>query len=159
MADPARLQRWWVGDARERYWLEVSDRDSDVGTDLNAPTTNEVGGSFWSYDLIREVREGDVVLHYDRSEHAIVAWSRPVGTAWSDTVVWAARGTFARGQNIQPHERPGIRLSLEGPFRLTAPLPLRRIREHQDDLVALRVGRPYFPFAGSAGVSPSPHAS
>jgi hypothetical protein len=89
------------------YWLEVSARGDDLGVDLNAPILNERGGSFWSYDLIREVDEGDVVLHYDRDERAIVAWSIAVGSAWRDTVVWAARGTFARGQNIQPHERGG----------------------------------------------------
>jgi hypothetical protein len=56
----------WTADPRERYWLEVSARGDDLGVDLNAPTTNETGGSFWSYDLLREVGDGDVVLHYDR---------------------------------------------------------------------------------------------
>lgn len=132
------LDRWWVGDPAERYWLEVSERDDDLGIDLNAPTTNEVGRPFWSYDLLQEVAEGDVVLHYDRGTH--------VGSAWHDLVVWAARGTFARGRNIQPHERPGRRVSLRGPFRLAEELPLSRIRDAQERLAGIRQGRPYFPF-------------
>jgi hypothetical protein len=140
------VERWWEGDLSERYWLEVSDRGDGLGVDLDAPTTNEVGGSFWSYDLLREVSDGDVVLHADRGEHPIVGWSWAVGTAWPDNVVWAARGTFARGRNIQPHERPGMRVSLRGPFGLLVPLTLDRIRAEQTRLELIRAGRPYFPF-------------
>ena len=104
------------------------------------------GGPFWSYDLVEEIREGDIVLHYDRDEHAILAWSTTVGSAWADTVVWAARGTFARGQGIHPHERPGRRLSLHGPVRLSQPLGLGRIRELRPQLEDIRGARPYFPF-------------
>ena len=86
---------------------------------------------------MREVADGDVVLHHDRGQQAVVAWSWAVGRAWPDTVVWAARGTFARGQNIQPHERPGLRVSLRGAFPLVASLTLDRIREEE---ARLRVG-------------------
>jgi hypothetical protein len=108
------LDLWWEALPAERYWLEVSDRGADLGLDLNAPTTNEQGQLFWSYELLREVRDGDVVVHYDRAEHAIIAWSRAVGTAWPDDVVWAARGTSARERNTRPHERSGLRVSLAG---------------------------------------------
>src|SRR5688572_23542829 len=118
------LDRWWLGDPSERFWLEVGDRGADLGADLNAPTANEVGGRFWSYDLLEEVEVGDVVLHYDRGEHAILGWSRVVGRAWPDEVVWAARGTYARGRNIQPHRRPGRRVPLRGPRLLRVPLAL-----------------------------------
>ena len=140
------VERWWGDDPRERYWLEVGDRGSDLGADLNAPTTNEVGRPFWSYDLLKEVADGDLVLHYDRAVHAVVAWSWAVGSAWPDDVIWAARGTYARGRNIQPHERPGLRVSLHGPFTLPTPLTLSRIRSEQPALEGLRGSRPYFPF-------------
>ena len=142
----AQLTRWWAENSSERYWLEVSARGADLGVDLNAPTTNEVGGSFWSYDLLREVADGDVVLHYDRDQQAILAWSWAVGTAWPDRVIWAARGTFARGQNIQPHERPGMRVSLQGAFWLPVAVTLEQIREVESLLGGVRAGRPYFPF-------------
>jgi hypothetical protein len=140
------LDLWWAGHPAERYWLEVGDRGPDLGVDLNAPTRNERGQPFWSYDLLREVRERDFVLHYDRSERAIIAWSRAVGRAWPDDVVWAARGTSAREQNIRPHERPGLRVSLEGPYWLQRPLTLAGIRAMQPALVSVRADRPYFPF-------------
>ena len=82
--------------------------------DLNAPVKDEQGERFWSYDLLREVPDGDVVLHYDLRERAVVGWSWTVGTAWDDLVVWAARGTSARAKQIEPHERPGMRVSLRG---------------------------------------------
>jgi hypothetical protein len=94
-ASGSRVNRWWTGDPAEIFWLEVSARGADLGVDLNAPLTNEVGQPFWSYDLIEEVGDGELALHYDREQHAIVAWSIAVGAAWPDTVVWAARGTAA----------------------------------------------------------------
>ncbi len=140
------IARWWASDSTERYWLEVSDRGSDLGADLNAPASNETGGAFWSYDLLREVEDGDIVLHYDRPEHAIVAWSQAVGVAWPDQVVWAARGMLARSRGIRPHERDGWRVSLNGPFRLGVPLTLSAIRGQQSALEAIRGTRRYFPF-------------
>ena len=142
----AVIERWWNADVRERYWLEVSARDSDLGVDLNAPETNERGRPFWSYDLLWEVEDGDVVLHYDRDRRAIVAWSWAVGRAWPDNVIWAARGTSARERHIEPHERPGIRVSLRGPFMLVEPLTLQRIRQEQRQLEVIRGQRLYFPF-------------
>jgi hypothetical protein len=43
--------------------METTDRE-DLGTDLNAPERTEKGREYWSYSFVREVREGDVVLHY-----------------------------------------------------------------------------------------------
>lgn len=142
-----KINRWWVGGADEVFWLEVSARGADLGIDLNAPATDERGERpHWSYALIDEVAEGEVVVHYDRDAHAIVAWSIAVGSPWADTVVWGARGTSARAQNIQPHERPGRRLSLNGPFLLAQPLSLDRIRKMKPQLERMRVPSGYFPF-------------
>jgi hypothetical protein len=142
----AIVDRWWLELPTERFWLEVSDRGADLGLDLNAPAGDENGDRFWSYDLVDEVADGDVVLHYDRSEHAIVAWSVGVGSAWPDAVVWAARGTSAREKHILPHERPGRRHALRGPFALATQLSLSQIRTRQAQLVEIRGKRKYFPF-------------
>jgi hypothetical protein len=91
LPDAAKLDRWWVGEPFERYWMEVSDRGDDLGVDLNAPLLGEDEQPFWSYDLVDDVSEGDIVLHYDRSAKAVVGWSFGVGRSWSDTVVWGAR--------------------------------------------------------------------
>jgi hypothetical protein len=68
----ARINRWWTGDPAEIFWLEVSARGADLGVDLNAPLLNEREPPFWSYDLIEHIPEGDVVLHYDRDERAML---------------------------------------------------------------------------------------
>jgi hypothetical protein len=59
-----QINRWWAGSPRENLWLEVTRRD-DIGVNLKAPQTNEKGEDYWSYSLIHEIQEGDIVYHYD----------------------------------------------------------------------------------------------
>jgi hypothetical protein len=60
---PAVPERWWDGEPGEIFWMEITDRE-DLGTDLHAPGQTETGRESWSYAFVREVREGDVILHY-----------------------------------------------------------------------------------------------
>jgi hypothetical protein len=147
-----KINRWWdAAQNDERYWLETTDR-SNIGVDLNAPQRDE-RGERWSYSLIHEIRDGDVVFHYYKPTRSINAWSRAVGTPWDDDVIWGARGTSARSHHLEPYRRPGWRLGLEGPYELSAPVVqseiaenevgLRRVRE---DLAATYGGTAYFPF-------------
>lgn len=48
--------RWWDGDASQRYWMELVNVDT-WGSELIAPDTSR-------YDLMHDVRIGDVVLHW-----------------------------------------------------------------------------------------------
>ncbi|MGO4245658.1 DUF3883 domain-containing protein [Paenarthrobacter sp. RAF54_2] len=48
--------RWWNGDASQRYWMELVNVDT-WGSELIAPDTPR-------YDLMHDVRIGDVVLHW-----------------------------------------------------------------------------------------------
>jgi hypothetical protein len=77
-AYPGALKRWWAGDASEIFWLESTDR-ADVGRDVHAPEANDSGKLDWRYGLLREIRPGEVVLHYSKQTRAIVAWSRAIG--------------------------------------------------------------------------------
>lgn len=52
----ATKSRWWDGDAKQRYWMELVNVDT-WGSELIAPDTPR-------YDLMRDVRVGDVVLHW-----------------------------------------------------------------------------------------------
>jgi hypothetical protein len=52
----AKKSRWWEGDAAQRYWMEIVNVDT-WGSELIAPDTPR-------YDLMRDVRVGDVVLHW-----------------------------------------------------------------------------------------------
>jgi hypothetical protein len=84
------MHRWWIDQPEEHYWLEITDRD-DLGVDLNAPQTRDGSDApHWSYDLINEIDDGDIVLHFHKPAEAIVAWSRASGGVWVDEVVWGA---------------------------------------------------------------------
>ena len=93
------------------YWLEITGRD-DIGTDLKAPQLDDQRAEYWSYSLVTEIGHGDLVFHYDRHKHAVVAWSRVVGQAWEEDIVWGARGGTARRANVTPYLRPGWKLGL-----------------------------------------------
>jgi hypothetical protein len=98
------------GDARSnRLWLEITDR-ADVGANLNAPLYDKNGQPNWTYDLVRDIREGDKIFHYKNS--AIIGVSRATGQAWFDDVIWAARGSASRSARIEPHRQPGQYMAL-----------------------------------------------
>lgn len=144
--------RWWELLEGERYWLETTDRD-DIGTDLKAPRLDESGRENWRYSLVKELRPGDVVLHYSKSESAIIGHSRVVAEAHEANLVWGARGTFARTKGVEPYERPGWRVPIASFVRLSSVISISEIGERKDALRALlsdlssRVkGALYFPF-------------
>jgi hypothetical protein len=93
------INRWWDKADGEIYWMEITGRH-DIGTDLKAPQRDDDGSEYWSYSLVTEVADGDITFHYDQGKHAIVSWSRAAGEAWAEDIVWAARGTSARGSNL-----------------------------------------------------------
>lgn len=147
--------RWWAEDPREIYWLEITDR-ADLGVDLAAPQTNEDGRRYWSYDLVLEVDEGDVVLHYEtRPTNGITHWSRATGEPYDDEIIWGAHGQASGRGPVEPYPRPAWRRSLEGPFPLAAPVSMEVLREAEEEIRRVerelrdRYGartRLYFPF-------------
>lgn len=124
------LHDWWTSDPQERFWIEVTGR-KDLGADLKAPQTNESSKPFWGYSLINHVQAGDVIFHYDRGaeEQAIVAVSVATGDHWEDSIMWAARGSYARNAGIEPHIRPGYYAGLERFRSITKPVTLNDIRD------------------------------
>lgn len=151
------INRWWDSDPAEHFWLEVTDR-ADLGADLNAPAADERGGEPFSYALVREADDGDVVFHFHKPSEAIVAHSTIRGTAWQDEVVWGAKGTSARDRDITPYARPGYRRALVGFTRLAVPVTLQEVRDHEPAVMALRDelttrhgGSLYFPFVPYKG--------
>jgi hypothetical protein len=133
----AKIRRWWATSPAEIYWLEVT-RRPDIGANLKAPQTNERGADFWSYSLVKEVQDGDIVFHYDGNTQAIVARSLATGIPWEGELTWAARGASARFANIAPHSRPGYYFGLESYNRLTSPLSLEAIRAKAAEIRRLR---------------------
>jgi len=140
--------RWWAADSAEIYWLETTDR-ADIGVDLKAPQKDDSGEANWSYGLLTQVEDGDVVFHYRLERGAITAWSRAVGDWWEEDIVWGSHAAGARA----PARRPGFRRGLEGPYPLNTPVTLAALRTAQPNLREIReslrvraTGPLYFPF-------------
>ena len=156
------MKRWWAGLYSEHYWMEITER-KDLGADLNAPLADEAGKLSPNYALVREANDGDIVFHLDKHRGAIVAHSVVRGPAWEDQVVWGARGASARGQNVAPYVRPGLRRSLQYYSPLAKPTSLQAVRELEAEIFSIRDrlrkehGDPlYFPFAPYKGQSLRP---
>jgi hypothetical protein len=146
------INRWWHKASGEIYWLEITGRP-DIGADLKAPQRDDSGEEYWSYALVTLVSPGDIVFHYDRNAHAIVSWSRAVGVAWDEDIVWAARGTSARGTGTKPYSRPGWKLGLTDHGLIVPAVPLQSIQQRRDDVLAVEErlvaeygGPAYMPF-------------
>ena len=81
------LYRWWQADPLERYWMEITGRP-DLGADLHAPRLDDSGEENPTYALVREVQDGDIVLHYEKRDvSAITAWSIAQGGFWEEETV------------------------------------------------------------------------
>ncbi|MFB6855867.1 protein NO VEIN domain-containing protein [Streptomyces sp. NPDC056341] len=147
------VNRWWRRDPSERFWLEITNRD-DIGTNLLAPQVNDQGVEYWSYALVREVRPGDLVLHWDKNHGpGIVGYSHVLGEPFASTITWQSRGTYGRQRNASGPEA-AWQAPLGGYRQLKQPVTQARLREIESRIRSLRDhlaesvdGPVYFPFA------------
>ncbi|MEW2467652.1 DUF3883 domain-containing protein [Streptomyces sp. NPDC046994] len=147
------VNRWWRHDPNERYWLEITNRE-DIGTNLHAPQVNDRGEEYWSYALVREVRPGDLVLHWDKNHGpGVVGYSCVRGEAFASTITWQSRGSYGRQRRTSGPE-PAWEAPLGGYRRLQRPVTQTRLRQIEATIQALRdhlaeavKGPTYFPFA------------
>jgi len=65
---------WWESGVGENAFMEVTRRD-DIGVDLKAPSVARGGGATPGYSLVSLVRPGEVVIHYNSRQAAIVGVS------------------------------------------------------------------------------------
>lgn len=133
--------------------MEITNR-SDLGVNLVAPQTDDAGREYWSYQLVRYTREGDLVLHWHKDQGpGIVGWSRVAGNAEPSMITWQSRGTYGR-RRASSGEEPAWQAPLTGYCRLPQPIGQEVIRhleaqveKVQAKLVARFGGPIYFPFA------------
>jgi hypothetical protein len=152
------INEWWTGDARQRFWMEITDRD-DLGADLFAPTTDGKGRPYWGYELITYVQAGDVVLHWHKTlaaEPGVVGWSQATGVYEDTHISWQAHGTVGRASgSLEP--RPAWRMPLENYTPLAAPVFISDVRAEEGELRRQQLeleamypgGTLYFPFGFS----------
>ena len=60
------VDRWWESQPHEIYWIEITDRP-DIGVNLKAPQSSNSG-----HFLVKEVKQGDIVYHYDKNKKSFV---------------------------------------------------------------------------------------
>ena len=128
---------WWDGEQGENVYMEISRRD-DIGADLNAPSAARGGVSTASYALVPVVRPGDVVVHYDSREEAIVGVSVATGPPEPAPIYWVSRGSYARRAGEQARWLPGIRVPLGSYQELADPLTLAEVRAQRNAVLAVR---------------------
>jgi hypothetical protein len=118
-------------------FMEITRRD-DMGSDLKAPSLAHAGVPTSGYELVSSVGSGDVVIHYDSRQKAIVGVSLTSGSAESTPILWVARQSYALRAGERPRWLPGIRVPLSNYRQLTAPLTLAQIRAKKDEILAIR---------------------
>ena len=136
-APEKRTGYWWERDAGENVWMEITRRD-DIGADLKAPSAARGGVSTASYVLVPLVQPGDVVVHYDSRQEAIVGISVASSAAEPAPIYWVARGSYARRAGEQPRWLPGLRVALDEYRQLEPSVALAEIRRHKEALLTLR---------------------
>ena len=152
------IHRWWNSDPEQRYWLEITDRET-LGENLHAPQLDHSGSETWSYSLVLETRPGDIVYHWWKhpdTTHAIVGYSTVAGPMTESTIVWKAHGSAARFEQATP--RPSWLIPLTNYQELPRPITLDQLRHREPELHEIRTsletryGIPtYFPWVfGSA---------
>lgn len=151
------INTWWDADPTERYWMEITDR-TNLGDDLLAPKVDDRGHPYWSYNLVNQVREGDIVLHWHRNlmgSPAIVAWSRAVGVPRSTAIQWQSHASSGR-KDQEVAEEPAWAMGLSDYTPFLRPVTLSDFRDMEGDLREVNEGLKerydaplYLPFAFS----------
>jgi hypothetical protein len=142
-----RIDDWWAGQGRERYWMEITNRD-DLGGDLLAPQSNPDGKPIWHYTLVQYTAPGDIVFHWHKSwagTPAIVGWSEVVGPLSADAMEWQARGTVGRAR-AHADVLPNWVMPLGGFTEFKRPVTTPMLNPHFDDVMGAISGKKYGPF-------------
>lgn len=144
---------WWDGRTEDRIWVELTFRE-DVGVDLKAPYEANQTGSNWRYDLFRQAKPGDLVLHYQTgSRGGFIGHSTVEGLPVDQPIFWRARGSSARQRGEVDELHPGYKVPLANYQPLSPMISLSDLRARRDDILAMRTrleafgGPTYLPFA------------
>jgi hypothetical protein len=75
VSEPLRRARyWWSNDPEERYWVEIRFVEG-LGTELRCPLLDRAGHANPWYDLIDNVKPGDIIYHWHAQQNGFVGKS------------------------------------------------------------------------------------
>jgi hypothetical protein len=101
------VDKWWSAMPEERFWMEIAGAKSP-GLDLRAPIAGKTEQPVWHWDILTQVREGDIVLHWSTATTGmpgIVGWSRAASSFEIRDHAWTprTRGKLATAAEPRPH--------------------------------------------------------
>ncbi|WP_285103146.1 DUF3883 domain-containing protein [Promicromonospora sp. MEB111] len=141
------INEWWALASDQRYWMETIKR-RDYGDAIRAPHRKQNGAAMPYYELVKFVRDGDVVLHWDTERpfgapSAFVGWSVVDGAPYdTDNVVYSdaspTTGTEALLRDYTAFRQPLDYHQLNDRFA--------KVRALRDQLASQVDGTNYFPF-------------
>ncbi|MFI8525708.1 protein NO VEIN domain-containing protein [Promicromonospora sukumoe] len=141
------INEWWALEPNQRFWMETIKR-RDYGDAIRAPHRKQDGSAWPYYELVKFVRDGDVVLHWDTDRpsgapSAFVGWSIVDGAPYdTDNVVYSdaspTTGTEALLRDYTAFPLPFDYHQLNGRFAKVSSL--------RDELASRATGTIYFPF-------------
>ena len=102
------MNKWWYRLEEQHYWFELTERP-DLGKNLHAPKRDEGGRDYWSYVILREMKENDFVLHYHKKEKGIVAVSQVAKPWGSSEITWSP----SKKKKIKATLRPALLVELK----------------------------------------------
>ncbi|NOT32860.1 MAG: hypothetical protein HOP12_01685 [Candidatus Eisenbacteria bacterium] len=144
---------WWDPFPAERFWLGLPSVEGDV-MHLATPQLDGRHVRTRSHELIRRVRRGDVVFHYDEVRQGIVAWSQPRGRLERRMLDWTIDPSESGGRRDEVRAQPSWTMPLGHVTPIEPMVPLDQVARAQWGLFpALRaledaVGAPLeYPFA------------
>lgn len=142
------INAWWADEPGQRFWMETL-RRPDYGDAIRAPHTKQNGTAWPYYELVKYVRDGDIILHWDTNRRnkpsAFVGWSVVDGAPYeTDNIAYndgtSAHGTEALVRDYTSFDEP---LGLDS---LNRKRRLARIKSVRDRLEERIDGLYYFPF-------------
>jgi Protein NO VEIN, C-terminal len=130
---------WWLDDPMQKYWMEITGRE-DLGANLLAPQVADDGKPEWGYELVRFVKEGDVVLHWTTAhgQRALVAYSRVVGAPGTTTMIWQSRGTSGQAHPSPLVDEPAWTAPLGDFTYLPSPITREKLQMHRTAVLDLQ---------------------
>ena len=140
------MNRWWYRLEDQYYWFELTKRDySEMGKNLQAPKTNYSNKDYWSYSILKEMREDDYVLHYHKNDKAIIGVSQ-VAKPWVTGAI-----TWAPDRKKREQTKPSFKVELKN-YKKISPITLDQIRKKREEVEMVVKGlvekynAAYFPF-------------